>query len=149
MYRRNKQKGFTLIELLVVIAVIGLLASLIAVGFGNARRKSRDAKRLSDMQQVRTGLDLYYTNGGYPGTDVWNTGNLTCTTADSIMQVPKDATTGLYYNYQVAEPVSGCGTTLYRTYYVEFATESETDIGPAGTYYASPNGITVDPPFTP
>lgn len=63
---RNK-KGFTLIELLVVIAIIGLLATLAVVALQNARQKSRDAKRVSDIKQLQTALDLYYSdNTTYP-----------------------------------------------------------------------------------
>lgn len=57
---KNKKKGFTLIELLVVIAIIGLLATLAVVALGNARQKSRDAKRVSDIKQVQTALELRY-----------------------------------------------------------------------------------------
>ncbi len=59
MVRSNK-KGFTLIELLVVIAIIGLLATLAVVALGNARQKSRDAKRVSDIKQFQTALELRY-----------------------------------------------------------------------------------------
>ena len=63
---RNK-KGFTLIELLVVIAIIGLLATLSVVALNNARQKSRDAKRVSDIKQVQTALELYFVDqNGYP-----------------------------------------------------------------------------------
>ena len=63
---KNK-KGFTLIELLVVIAIIGLLATLSVVALNNARQKSRDAKRVSDIKQVQTALELYFVdNNGYP-----------------------------------------------------------------------------------
>ena len=63
---RNK-KGFTLIELLVVIAIIGLLATLSVVALNNARQKSRDAKRVSDIKQVQTALELYFVDAnGYP-----------------------------------------------------------------------------------
>lgn len=61
------KKGFTLIELLVVIAIIGLLSTLAVVALGSARIKARDAKRLSDLKQVQTALELYYTDKGtYP-----------------------------------------------------------------------------------
>ena len=58
----KKNKGFTLIELLVVIAIIGLLSTLAVVALGNARQKARDAKRLSDLKQLQTALELYYTD---------------------------------------------------------------------------------------
>jgi prepilin-type N-terminal cleavage/methylation domain-containing protein len=61
------KKGFTLIELLVVIAIIGLLSTLAVVSLNNAREKSRDAKRVSDIRQIQTGLELYYADrNGYP-----------------------------------------------------------------------------------
>jgi prepilin-type N-terminal cleavage/methylation domain-containing protein len=58
----NKQKGFTLIELLVVIAIIGLLSTLAVISLGNARAKSRDAKRVADVKQIQTALELYYND---------------------------------------------------------------------------------------
>lgn len=61
MMKKNN-KGFTLIELLVVIAIIGLLSTLAVVALGNARQKARDAKRLSDLKQMQTALELYYTD---------------------------------------------------------------------------------------
>ncbi len=58
------KKGFTLIELLVVVAVIGVLASVVLSSLNTARAKTRDAKRLSDMKQVRVALELFYNNHG-------------------------------------------------------------------------------------
>lgn len=58
----SNKKGFTLIELLVVIAIIGLLSTLAVIALGSARTKARDAKRLSDLKQVQTALELYYTD---------------------------------------------------------------------------------------
>lgn len=58
---RNK-KGFTLIELLVVIAIIGLLATIAVVALNSARTSSRDAKRIADVRQVQTGLELYFNS---------------------------------------------------------------------------------------
>ena len=62
-----KKRGFTLIELLIVIAIIGLLSTIITVAMGNARLKARDAKRMSDLKQIQTALELYYTDqNAYP-----------------------------------------------------------------------------------
>ncbi|MBU1146489.1 type II secretion system GspH family protein [Patescibacteria group bacterium] len=63
---KNK-KGFTLIELLVVIAIIGLLSTLAVVALTSARTKARDSKRVADMKQVQTAMELYYSaTNGYP-----------------------------------------------------------------------------------
>ncbi len=63
---KQNQKGFTLIELLVVIAIIGLLASVVLLALNSARQKSRDAKRLADVRQLASALELYYdSNNGY------------------------------------------------------------------------------------
>jgi prepilin-type N-terminal cleavage/methylation domain-containing protein len=148
---QDSQKGFTLIELLVVVAIIGLLTSMIAVGYGNARLKSRDAKRLSDIQQVKTGLDLYYTShGGYPDSLVWNAGAVQCDASRRYMEVPRDPAFGTYYAYTPRNnsSITACGgSALWRDYKVEFATEGPTDLGDAGTYYLSPAGLTSVAPF--
>jgi prepilin-type N-terminal cleavage/methylation domain-containing protein len=65
----RKQKGFTLIELLVVISIIGLLSTLAVVALNNARLKARDAKRVSDIKQIQTALELYYNDATvYPAS---------------------------------------------------------------------------------
>lgn len=70
LQKKNKEpKGFTLIELLVVIAIIGLLSSVVLASLNTARAKGRDARRLSDLQQVQFALELYRSdNGSYPAT---------------------------------------------------------------------------------
>jgi prepilin-type N-terminal cleavage/methylation domain-containing protein len=73
---KKKQKknnfGFTLIELLVVISIIGLLASVVLVSLSSARQKSRVAKRLTDLKQVQTALELYYGDyNQYPSPTTW------------------------------------------------------------------------------
>lgn len=110
------KKGFTLIELLVVIAIIGLLSTLAVVALGSARTKSRDAKRLSDLKQIQSALELYYTDkNAYPtaASSTLGTGNFACLNGTGFAaagcaspymgQIPKDPTTGVYYVYNSAD----------------------------------------------
>lgn len=61
------RKAFTLIELLVVIVIIGVLATLAVVAVNGARTKARDSKRMSDIKQIQTALELYMADeNAYP-----------------------------------------------------------------------------------
>lgn len=61
------KKGFTLIELLVVIAIIGLLSSVVFASLNSAREKARDAKRMADLRELSSAIELFYNEtGSYP-----------------------------------------------------------------------------------
>ena len=62
---RSVRQGFTLIELLVVISIISLLISIITAGLQDAKRKSQDTSKVSSLQEVRTALQLFFTDRGY------------------------------------------------------------------------------------
>ena len=65
----SSQAGFTLIELLVVVVIIGILATLATVALTSARAKARDAKRVSDVKQIQTALELYFSEEqSYPAS---------------------------------------------------------------------------------
>lgn len=53
------KSGFTLVELLVVISIISVLVALSVFGLQGARKASRDAKRKSDIEQIRSGIEIY------------------------------------------------------------------------------------------
>lgn len=114
-------RGFTLIELLIVIAILGLLSTIITLAMGSARLKGRDAKRMSDLKQIQTALELYYTDhDGYPAGNGINlgvaSGNAVCLNGAGFVgaancagtnpvymgNVPHDPTTGRNYVYSVA-----------------------------------------------
>ncbi len=65
-------RGFTLIEILLVIAIIGILTVIIVVAINPAKRlaQARDAKRISDVNQIANALQAYYaTHASYPNED--------------------------------------------------------------------------------
>ncbi len=63
MNKKNKNKaGFSLVELLVVIAIIGVLATLAVISLQQARKSARDAKRIADIKQIQTALELYFND---------------------------------------------------------------------------------------
>ncbi len=56
--KRDLRAGFTLIELLVVIAIIGILSSVVLASLNSARQKGRDARRLSDLNQIGNAIAI-------------------------------------------------------------------------------------------
>jgi prepilin-type N-terminal cleavage/methylation domain-containing protein len=63
-------KGFTLIELMVVVAIIAIISAVVFANFGEAKKKSRDAKRITDLAQIQLVIQLYYDRcGQYPDPD--------------------------------------------------------------------------------
>ncbi len=133
---KNKALGFTLIELLVVIAIIGILAAVVLVSLNSARAKSRDARRLSDVHQIQTALELYYNDcGGYPAAlTTAAAGN--CPGMPSFLAtVPAAPTPPAGNVYTYAQTGSGSGYTLI------FSLENVSNNLASGSHTASPSGI--------
>mgnify|MGYP001597039343 CR=1 FL=1 len=112
---KKSKRGFTLIELLVVVAIIGLLASVVMVSLSSARVKGRDARRISDLHQMRNALELYYsTYGAYPTSSwikssdaAWSDSSTSGTLANLlkpyISQLPKDPINSAGANWPYAD----------------------------------------------
>lgn len=169
---KTNQKGFTLIELLVVIAIIGLLSTLAVVSLNNAREKSRDSKRVSDVKQLQTALEMYYTEcGGYPtGVDgtsrlspasEYSDGTDSCSVAfgEYMSEIPEPPTppdgscvanNNTYYYIPCTADGDDCDDTedgmrgaSYAIEYCLGGTAGNIDPGP---HYANPGGLTGDGP---
>ncbi len=67
MNNQNRQRGFTLVELLVILSIIAFLMAAVILALSNSRQKSRNAKRVADIKQISSALDLFVTHcGAYP-----------------------------------------------------------------------------------
>lgn len=98
------RKGFTLIELLVVISIIGVLSSLIMANVSGIRERARDAKRKSDMREVKTALQMYHNdNDDYPTTESFPTAGNPLQNSDRttiyMKQIPAGPVEGEIYHY--------------------------------------------------
>lgn len=125
---RRRTNGFTLIELLVVISIIGVLIALSIFGLQGARQSARDAQRKTDLQEIRSGLEIYKADcGKYPDTVIGGA-NLTGTDASCspsgsvyITKIPEDpvSTTRSYIysktsdsTYTLCAALEGGGTAV-------------------------------------
>jgi prepilin-type N-terminal cleavage/methylation domain-containing protein len=63
----TKKNGFTLIELIVVITIMAVLTVIGVVNYTGASKRSRDGRRMADLQQIRMALEMYRQEKGvYP-----------------------------------------------------------------------------------
>ena len=64
-------RGFTFVELLVTVTIVAVLAAVGMVSYGSASVKSRDTRRMTDIESIRSALELYRTDvGNYPDLTV-------------------------------------------------------------------------------
>ncbi len=128
IFRTSTTRGFTLIELLVVISIIGLLSSVVMSSLNTARMRARDSKRIQDLVQMRTALEIYAQDHGgqYPMS-------LDSTGAVSTAFIGTTATCSDFSN--LAVPANG----LVPTYISKIPSDPK-PIGSANCYLYAGNG---------
>ena len=136
---KTKKQGFTLIELLVVIAIIGILATLAVVALQNARQSARDAKRIADITQMQTALELFFNDHGmYPssiGTSIAS-GGLTYMSIVPTAPSPADGDCQVASNtYEYSQQNSGA------SYTIDFCLGNQTGGLNSGAKQAVPGGV--------
>jgi general secretion pathway protein G len=84
----NSRRGFTFVELLVVVTIIVLLSAIGLASYSQVNKKARDSKRKSDLEQIRTALEIYRTDqGSYPASGAGDGSlDLSCTTGSETLK---------------------------------------------------------------
>ncbi|NUM25091.1 MAG: type II secretion system protein [Candidatus Buchananbacteria bacterium] len=136
----NKQRGLTLIELMVVILIIVFIATVATIAVKNARTKTRDTKRIYDIQQYAKAIRLYAqeNQGQYPLENGYLGRNDAVNTDLSkyLPNLPSDpsdkgGTTGSdYYYYYVANNI--CNGITHPTVHVQNIETSQADFNNNG-----------------
>ncbi|MDZ4285864.1 MAG: hypothetical protein U1A23_02965, partial [Candidatus Sungbacteria bacterium] len=120
------------------------LASVVLASLNNARRKARDARRITDLKQIELALQLYFDG---TGVGEFPLGNTTCDATDDnglrvlvtdgyIPAMPRDASAQtICYRY-----ASGALLGLRTTYHVAAVLEDATNPALTGDKDCSSDG---------
>lgn len=65
MNKNKKNFGFTLIELLVAMTIFSMMMAIALVSYQATRKSARDGKRKTDVEQIRSALEMYKADNGY------------------------------------------------------------------------------------
>jgi len=121
----KKQHGFSLVELLISVSIIAILIAIGIASYSTINKQSRDTKRKSDIEQLRSAIEMYRSeNGYYPNTgagwvDITSLSALTPTYIPAIPEDPKN-TTPYVYRYKA----TGLSNGQYYGYCIEATVES-------------------------
>ena len=70
---RSARRGFTLIEILLVVVILGILAAIVVPHFTNAADDASISSARTQLQSMRSQIELYYSqNGSYPADATWS-----------------------------------------------------------------------------
>lgn len=126
--------GFTLMELLIAVSIIAILIAIGVASYTTVNKQSRDTKRKSDLEQIRSALEMYRAdNGSYPGpgSGSWvqasvsgdQTSGLTpYLVPTNIAIIPTDPRSTQTYMYEALNPSGG----KYYGYCLSASLEAET-----------------------
>ncbi len=154
MIRDKKQGGFSLVELLIVVAIIILLATISVIALNDQRAKARDAKRTSDVRQIRTALEFYHSDEDqYPVFDnpivLGQKGGekLCAKSAGAIVSLETPCSQDTTYMAIIPKDPLPDRQYIYKgnikDYEIIFTTEKPSGLGEAGQYIATAEGINI------
>jgi len=126
-----RKKGFTFIEILVTVTIIAMLIAIAVISYGSIQKRSRDARRKSDIEQLRSALEMYRADFGYypdgPSsfTALKSDSDLTTALSSYTTTIPSDPKDDVTYPYQIIMTSSRGTPSHYYGYCLAAYTEAE------------------------
>ncbi len=137
-------KSFTLIEILVVATIIGLLSVLGIISYSQFTKSARDARRKSDIENIRVALESYKSNTNYyPYQDSGDVPPQILVTQSYLKEIPKDPKSTQDYSYTAI----GCDASNLNCSSYTLIADLEFQLG--ATYDSNPLGSSVITPTPP
>jgi len=150
----RSQRGFTLIEVMIVVAVIAILALILIPNFTNARAQAQTATCESNLREIATAAELYYSDvQSYPAAGnvtptLFTNGStiyLETTPVDPAAQV---ATTPYTFSSTASSSTSGTSASyeidcpgVHASFTLAKLTNSGTSTAPSTIIYVSGYGL--------
>jgi len=89
------RKGFTLIELLIVVVIIGILAAIAIPKFSKTREKAYFSAMKSDLKNLMSAEEIYYSSHTYQYAPAVTTGELDFSASQGVtVTISSAANTG-------------------------------------------------------
>ena len=64
-YAKKCDHGFTLVEIMVVVGIFGILMAFVIANLQTSKSKSRDQRRVADVQQLQLALETFFEKNHY------------------------------------------------------------------------------------
>lgn len=92
--RIKNKLGFTMIELIVVITIIAVMTVVAMVNYGGVNRKSRDGRRMADLEKYRVALEIARQVGSTYPADLDDLAGM-----NLVNEIVRDPKTNADYSY--------------------------------------------------
>ncbi|MCD6304482.1 MAG: prepilin-type N-terminal cleavage/methylation domain-containing protein [Planctomycetes bacterium] len=138
---QRKNTGFTLVEILIVVIILGILAAIVIPQFTEASNDARVSALVSDLQTVRSQIELYKVQhkDEYPGTvnGTWSINNFVSSlTGKTDVDGQAGGTLGPYLQKFPTNPFNNSSTVRDAT----GATDPNAAVGDAGWWFNPTTG---------
>ena len=97
--KKISRNGFSFVELLVVVTIIAVIFSAGVVSYAEVSKKSRDARRKSDLEAIRSSLELCRSYAGVYPDFVYPSVSCGTPVVIYLQATPEDPKSGEQYVY--------------------------------------------------